>query len=535
MTRWRRVAPLVAGVLVVAVLSVAPASGFPVEDASLGATEFCGPDDRPETGYQGETTLQEALTGASQDPYFCGLRIVGHTDIWNRGGNWQLARSQHCAYVSTVKTVPLDPEDPVTTREPAGVAVIDVSDPTKPESVRVLRDPGSLDSIETMHAVDAGKRHVLAAGDYTGGTQWYPWSPVTNPETTSAALDIYDSTECAEPKHMATYYWPTNVHDVTISPDGKRIYGTGEGAVLYVLDITNMARPKLIADQPLILPGDSPSSVGWAPYPCHTVTFNRDETRMYCAGVVSSRSPDDGEQAEGSTWDKAGPTIWDVSEISRGRKNPEVRFVGEADIRGQGGHHAVPAIIDGKPHLIAANELGGCPNAVGRPPLGAYPTAYARIWDISAERAPRKVSEFHLEVTKHCDEERVQDSNTLGSWGLHYNNVDDPWGDTKLGLFGSTAAGLRIVDLRNPKHPREVAYYKPGGNPTAQLQPAGVHFGAALFANMNFLDACGSRNWFVKETGHIWFVCQANGFFVAELSPEVREYLGERADRRDAR
>lgn len=80
-------------------------------------------------------------------------------------------------------------------------------------------------------------------------------------------------------------------------------------------------------------------------------------------------------------------------------RNPTISFVGEANVSGQGGHHAVPAVINGKPYMVAAKELslGGCEN-------GAFP----RIWDISDERKPRVVGEFRPEVMDHCSDPRVE-------------------------------------------------------------------------------------------------------------------------------
>lgn len=51
----------------------------------------------------------------------------------------------------------------------AGVAIIDVGDPRSPMPLGVLRDPGAINSVETMHAVAAPDRKVLVAGAYAGG------------------------------------------------------------------------------------------------------------------------------------------------------------------------------------------------------------------------------------------------------------------------------------------------------------------------------------------------------------------------------
>ena len=87
-------------------------------------------------------------------------------------------------------------------------------------------------------------------------------------------------------------------------------------------------------------------------------------------------------------------------------------------------------------------------------------------------------------------------------------------------MFDFMGSGLRVVDLRDPAKPREVAYYHPGAPASGAVRSRnGTTAPAAT-------DSCMSHNYFVQETGQIWFVCRDSGFHVAELSPEVRAYLG---------
>jgi len=65
-----------------------------------------------------------------------------------------------------------------------------------------------------------------------------------------------------------------------------------------------------------------------------------------------------------------------------------------------------------------------------------------------------------------------------GTATTHFNDVDSAT-DTRLGLFPFMYAGLRIVDLRDPTNPVEVAYFKPG-------------------------DACGGHVRYLPKSGEIW-------------------------------
>lgn len=87
-----------------------------------------------------------------------------------------------------------------------------------------------------------------------------------------------------------------------------------------------------------------------------------------------------------------------------------------------------------------------------------------------------------------------------GTATLHFNDVDSAT-DTRMGLFNFLWAGLRIVDIRKPANPQEVAYFKPG-------------------------DGCGGHVRYIPETGDIWVACAASGFYVLQLQPQIRKRLG---------
>jgi len=161
-----------------------------------------------------------------------------------------------------------------------------------------------------------------------------------------------------------------------------------------------------------------------------------------------------------------------------------------------GWHSPVRARIGGKPYLVNAGELGACP--------GAWP----KISSIKDERNPEIVGEFRLEMNRpeNCPPRTGIEQATGGLVGrsgvasTHFQDVDDA-ANTRLGLFSFMFAGLRIVDLRKPREPREVAYFKPG-------------------------DPCMSHVRYVPKSGQIWFACSASGFYVIEIKPELRKSLG---------
>ncbi len=271
-------------------------------------------------------------------------------------------------------------------------------------------------------------------------------------------------------------------------------------AGVMVMDISDLENPQYLGDFPLVLPDGRQQR-------CHDLEFNAGITRMYCAGSVPLIEQPKADSA---------PSIWDISLVGKTDLGPQgewpaIGFVSAPEVRGQGDHHAPLASIGGRQYMIAANEIR-C-------------TAFPRVFDITDEATMHMVGEFRLEANDRClDDEGWAQENRGGSYGLHYNSVvDDAWGNEALGMFSFMGSGLRIVDLRNPARPVEIAYYHPGELADEILAKRAT----SPFATT--MDTCISKAFFVHATEHIWFGCNS-GLYVAELSPEVYAYL-EKDDR----
>lgn len=450
--------------------------------SSMGSADSTA--DHLEPGLQGQAMPGEARV--LQQPYSKGVEVVGHSPVWNRDTNLQLSWVDHCAYISSTSSNFLYWGK---TAEPSsyGVAVIDVSDPTAPKQVKLLRDRGSIYASETMNARGASGHKVLVAGEY-GAKDDAAW------------LDVYDVSDCASPQLMAEVKWPENVHTVMLSANGKRVYGThldpfhGKGGI-DVMDISDLAHPKYLGRFEATRPDGT--SFEFAP---HEVSISPDEKRIY-AGVIASTGDDLNKgiqifppNREGLGPDAGGIYIFDNSDIAEGRPDPKMRLIGTAQ---HGGWHSVmPAHFKGVPYLVGGGELGACP--------GAWP----RFVNIADETKPVVTGEFRLAMNRpeNCPPMSPSEkasggiSPDPGTATLHFNDIDSA-DDTKLGLFNFMWAGLRIVDLRDPAHAIEVAYFRPG-------------------------DGCGGHVRYMPKTGEIWLACAASGFYVLKLKPEVREKLG---------
>lgn len=442
--------------------------------------------DRPEPGKQGETLPGEARV--LEQPYSKGVTVIGHQPIDHRTGNVIMAWAGDCAYVGHGITlgpvgIAMVPHGPT-----SGVAVIDAKNPAAPRLVRYLQDKGALDAAETLHAVTTRSRSVLAASTY-GGV-----AGVNGPK--EGWLGIYDVRECANPRLMAEVKWPEPVHTITVSPDGKRVYGTiinpftASGGIA-VMDISNMAAPRFVGRFAATFADGK--DYAFAP---HEVSVSPDGRRIY-AGVLASKAGDIGVGIKPfppsvvSLGPEAGAIyILDSSDFVRGRKDPKLRLIGTAH---HGGWHSVmQARIKGRPYLVGAGELGACP--------GAWP----RLTDISDEKNPRRAGEFRLAMNRpeNCpprDAVEAGSNGVVGRIGVaasHFNDVDSA-SNTRLGLFSFMYAGLRIADLSDPMAPKEIAYFKPG-------------------------DACMSHVRYRPKSGEIWFACMDSGFWVIKLDKTAK-------------
>ena len=455
--------------------------------------------DRLEPGKQGETMPGEAAV--LRRAYSRNVREVGHDPIRGRDTNVQLAWVDHCAYVSSTAgafpIIGIKGGDPAT----LGVAVIDASNPRNPRTVRLLRDRGSLASLEVLHAVSAPGRKVLVAGAYHGGSKaaGTSGSAAHDPANDGAWLDIYDVTDCARPKLMAEVQWPDNSHSARLSPDGRFVYGTnlspftGEGGI-QIMDISDLAKPRFLGKFGATRPDGTRFE-----FASHEVSFSPDGRRMY-AGVNASKGGDlnAGIKLFPPSGTSLGPNgggvyIFDNTDFLERRAEPRLRLLGV--MPGGGWHSVLPARIGGVNYLVGGAELGACP--------GTWP----RITNIADETRPVLAGEFKLAMN-HAENCPPPGAAELAGGGivpvpgtatLHYNAVDSAT-DTRLGLFNFMWGGIRIADLRDPAKPVEVAYYKPG-------------------------DVCTGHARYVPASGHIWFVCNASGFHVIELTPRLRRSL----------
>jgi hypothetical protein len=210
----------------------------------------------------------------------------------------------------------------------------------------------------------------------------------------------------------------------------------------------------------------------------HGASVSNDGNRIYLAG----------------TGDNKGMVILDVSEIQQRRTNPQVREVSriswpEVSIP----QNATPFTSRGHSYVVETDEYGG-----GNPDT---PVGGARIINVDDPRHPEVVSRLRLAVHNMPET----------SFSAHYCTVPsrvDPY----IIACGMINSGLRVFDVRDVAHPKEVAYgnYLQYGEWLSQVGGQESDQTGSVFAAPAYDP---TRN-------DIWYTDGLRGFFVVHLTKD---------------
>ncbi|HEX2240702.1 MAG TPA: hypothetical protein VHJ82_06135, partial [Actinomycetota bacterium] len=191
-----------------------------------------------------------------------------------------------------------------------------------------------------------------------------------------------------------------------------------------------------------------------------------------------------------------GLTILDVSEIQKRTLNPTVRIVSRLSWpKISTPQNATPFTRDGHRYLLETDEFGSGKN------IGA-----ARIIDIQNEKEPFVVSNLRLAVNKGGETQDPGDSGPFQGYQAHYCSLPsrvDPY----IVACSFIMSGLRVFDIRDLEHPREIAYFNkpliPGTTSTYPNKAGAFAMSAPAYD---------------QATGDIWYTDGHTGFYVVRLT-----------------
>jgi hypothetical protein len=471
----------------------------------------CAKDDTPETGLQGQIPMPDRLAGFKG--FNCNLELTTSTHASRGDGYWsQFAyardRAGHvCGYAGSAYLF-----------APPGTVVIDLTDPNHSVQTTILTTPAMTGPGEGIRAHTG--RGLLVSGNYR-------LNP--DPDPNAHGFDVYDiGTDCRYPQLLYSSTsiafdttglpefpnagpWPNPDriygHEGAISPDGMTFYLSDYPHGLYhAIDISDPRNPKLLASfQDPFFSRPSPLPV-WQGVN-HGLSISTDGKRGYFASIAFDRSPSNTSGATPATglWTN-GFVVVDTSEIQARKPNPKMRVISTSYWNdGAGLQMTIPVTIKGRHYLITSEESGsGQLNTTGyKSACAAGRTLFgmARIHDIEDERSPKLVTKIMLETNdpKNCGLIAPEIAAPV-TYDIHMCSVDNREDATTLACsyFNS---GIRVYDIRNPKHVKEIAYYNPAANtagPGAIFGPTGPKWCGAI----PFLDA---------KAGMLYSTCADSG------------------------
>jgi hypothetical protein len=285
-------------------------------------------------------------------------------------------------------------------------------------------------------------------------------------------LDVFDvKQDCRHPALESSTPVGILGHEGGFSPDGKTFYVASLYAhTLTAVDLSNPKVPVIVWET--------------ANYQPHGVSVSNDGKRLYIA-----------ESAFQDGNDFTGLTILDVSEVQKRVPNPNVKIVSRLTWpQLSTPQNATPFTQNGHKYLLETDEFGS----------GAHIGA-ARIIDIQNEKKPFVVSNMRLAVNKGGATADPGDDQPFQGYQGHYCTLPsrvDPY----IIACSFIMSGLRVFDIHDPAHPKEIAYFNKPLMPGTNFIPTK----AGAFAM--------SAPAYDEKTGDIWYTDGNSGFYVVRLT-----------------
>lgn len=456
-------------------LAVAACSSSPDPAAAVAAgptpQASCGPGSRPETGIQGRVSQADHDAGRAAEGFTCNTEMVGSYTVPNAlgtVGGFKVERyvdssGRECAYYDSTLLFPSN----ILNAE-VGVNVLDMSDPTQPQLTQRLVTPAMLSPHESLVVSQQGGVLAAVAG---------------NPAALPGIVDVYDlAADCRSPQLRSSSLSGVLGHESGISPDGQTFYSAFPGApTLTAVDIST----------PLL------SRRLWTgPYTSHGLSISADGNRAYLA-----------------SGDGAGVLILDVSEIQARRPDPQVREISRLSWAEQTiPQNAMPFTRNGRHYLLEIDEYSSNRDNAALPASHGDKVGAGRIIDIEDETRPAVVSNLRLAVHEPANRAAIIDDpgarNITGGYAGHYCALSSTV-DPDIAACSMIVSGLRIFDIRDPRRPREIAYFNAPVQPRLLPVPAQA-------SNWPM-----SRPTIVPERREIWYTDGYSGFYVVRVTNGV--------------
>jgi hypothetical protein len=419
----------------------------------------CGPGAKPEPSIQGRVPA-----GSATDGLWCNLELVSHQGT---SGGFKVYRyvdaaGHECAYYDTALLFPANALNLNT--DGVGVAVLDMTDPAKPQQTATLTEPAMLTPHESLNL--NVKRGLLAA---VSG----------NPATYPGWVSIYDvSKDCRAPELQSSGPIARLGHESGFSQDGKTFYATGTAyKSITAIDVTDPKAPHVVWQGQVL---------------SHGMQLSDDGNRAYIADATGGDM-----------------LILDTSQIQARKADPQAKEISRLTWnRASIPQNAIPFTENGHPYVLEFDEYtAGTTGSGSGDDVGA-----GRIIDIADEKAPKVVSNLRLEVNQPEDHAKYgSDPGATGQlhggvqgYAAHYCNIPTRT-DPKIVACSFIVSGLRVFDISDLRAPKEVGYF---------VAPTGARFENGESPS----DFAMSMPAFVPKRHEIWWTNGTSGFYALRVT-----------------
>jgi hypothetical protein len=421
-------------------------------------------------------------------------RPAYHPHIQQQGERWILYVSEHVTVSDGTKTY--GPKG-------NGTSIIDVTDPTKPVLLKHLTattetDPGS--EARSMRVCERNNRFwMIRQMPKLGYEIW----DVTTPEKPEYKLTIADKGQTNT--HKINWECDTDARGRSVAYLPWRTKGDEwRGVYLRIYDLADPTHPVFIRNygRPGLEPG-SESLYPNAPSGVHHTGLDPERKRVYvnysCCGTGAWQILDRSKLLDGDPSDMAAPSrgIWDAPDYLGvhstyalpGLVNPEL---------------AVDKLTDAEKHrdyAIVIGEAGG--NGCNRQ------RQLMQVWDATQDFKAWVVSGFQVPAATgdFCSKG--------GRFGPHGSNeqVTHKFHNKMIGVSYFNA-GIRMIDIRQPFWPREVAYFIPRPNQNT------------FYCDDGCAPVIQTNNVEMDERGYIYIVDRAGtGMHILELTGDAKKII----------
>ncbi len=426
----------------------------PLQATPLGA---CGPGSNPEPGIDGRVP-----SGTGANGLWCNMVEVAHQGT---SGGFKVFRyvdteGHVCAFYDTALLFPTNAINPGGAS--LGVAVLDMSDPAHPVQTATLTQLPMMTPHESLNLNVA--RGLLAAVN-------------GNPATEPGLFSIYDvHKDCRHPVLDNTSLVARFGHESGFSLDGKTFYATSTALPsVTAIDVSDPTHPHAIWQGDEVI---------------HGMQLSDDGTRAYAA------DPTGGDMA-----------ILDTSQIQNRVANPQVREISRLTWTSASiPQNAIPFTENGHPYVLEFDEYTqGTINPAGdRDAVGA-----GRIIDIANEAHPVVVADLRLAIDQEAAHKAAGAAGDPGTqspaqgYAAHYCNIPTRV-NPKLIACSFIASGLRVFDISDLLHPKEVGYFVAPTTPNTETGYNGSDYAMSMPA-------------FDTARHEIWYSDGGTGFYVVQL------------------